>query len=774
MSDEELKQFHENTCEDVNSLVLSNEEGSTPEQVFTEYALSLLSDSGETENCRLSYDEKISKRGIEHKISAYALYDNYETLDLFVTLYFGTSEVTVVKKDDAIKALKKLQKFLVNAIYKKYVDELEVSSQIFDLAHTLANVPEVKEFLTRVNLFLITDGQVNSDIQGFETVEGYSISNRVIDINYLFNIATHERIPIEIDFTENNYKVPCIVSENANPDYQSYLAIIPGHALVDIYEKYGARLLEQNVRSFLQFTGKYNKGIRRTIIEEPQMFLAFNNGLAATADEIRLTNLPDNSGTSISYVKDLQIVNGGQTTASIYHTWKKNKDIDISKIYVQLKLSIIKNKDKFGEIVGRIAEYANTQNKVSASDLSSNQENHVVLEKLSRSIWAPPATGSINQTRWFFERARGQYKNARAREGYTPLKRKVFDSKNPRSQVITKEVIAKYENAWEEVYKNKNLAIAAHTVVRGNQKNYAEFLCHNFKAKPDNIYFENLIAKAILFKSAEKIYGIKPNAIGDMRYITVPYAIGWLGYKTDYKIDLYKIWKKQEISKALNKLLKEVMIQVEKFIHTNAPGSLYGEWAKKEECWTAVKNQDLGIDLSVLKDDMASDRTARRKAKSDREIDQDIVNEEVALIKTISASKWASIEKISKDIEELTRFHVETSMKVMSNLNLNREFTEVQRKTALEIIDILVKAAPTFFDDLTFDKPKESSGDKKVVINEETLKRMLEWDTQTGVLKRHELQYVSDFVYGLKQLNDFHRMQLGRHYQKLAKAGFNN
>ncbi len=120
--------------------------------------------------------------------------------------------------------------------------------------------------------------------------------------------------------------------------------------------------------------------------------------------------------------------------------------------------------------MGRIAEYANTQNKVSASDLSSNQENHVVLEKLSRSIWAPPATGSINQTRWFFERARGQYKNARAREGYTPLKRKVFDSKNPRSQVITKEVIAKKKKEGEEVIKKKNLPKLPQTAGGGNKK----------------------------------------------------------------------------------------------------------------------------------------------------------------------------------------------------------------------------------------------------------------------------------------------------------------
>jgi hypothetical protein len=224
-------------------------------------------------------------------------------------------------------------------------------------------------------------------------------------------------------------------------------------------------------------------------------YLSFFLTIAATAEEVELVDLPNNRGKGIGLVKDFQIVNGGQTTASIYHTWKKNKNINIAQLYVQLKLTIIKNKDHFSDIVGRIAEYANTQNKVSAADLSSNKENHVILEKLSRSIWAPPSKDKVQQTRWFFERARGQYKNARLREGFTPSRRKSFDLKSPRGQLLTKESLAKYINAWGEVYKGKNLVIGPHIVVRGNHKNYAEFLCHNYKAKPDNIFFEDAVLR---------------------------------------------------------------------------------------------------------------------------------------------------------------------------------------------------------------------------------------------------------------------------------------
>ncbi|WP_435522745.1 AIPR family protein [Chryseobacterium indoltheticum] len=408
----------------------------------------------------------------------------------------------------------------------------------------------------------------------------------MIDLNYLFNISKKEYIPIEIDFEQEGFEVPCIKANIDNPEYQSYLALIPGHALVSVYEQYGARLLEQNVRSFLQFTGKINQGIRKTILKEPHMFLAFNNGIAATADDLRLKKTE--KGYLIESVKDLQIVNGGQTTASIYHTWKKDK-ADIKDIVVQVKLSIIKDKNNFAEIVSRIAEYANTQNKVSISDLSSNTPFHIEVEKLSRNIWAPPVSGQSHQTRWFYERARGQYRNARARDGVTKAKLKVFDLKNPKKQFFTKEELAKFINSWSEVYVDERLVIGPNIVVRGSQKNYAQFIAHNIPENPDHKYFEDAIAKAILFRTSEKLYGVKPNSIGDMRYITVPYSIALLSYKKGIEIDLSEIWKKQGLSDDLKTIIYDLMIQVEQFIKTNAPGSLYGEWAKKDECWTTLK-----------------------------------------------------------------------------------------------------------------------------------------------------------------------------------------
>lgn len=585
MEQQELNRFYTELLQDIRSEQLSNEEGGSLEQLFTTQAISLLSEGGETADVRISYHESIVPRN-RHKINAYAISDNNETLDLFVTVLKCTETPVRIQKADIDNAAKLVLSFLKKAENKEYANSLEESSEIFDFAHTFNASTELRENLVRINIFIVTDGIYNGDIPSQKELNQIPVFYRVIDLNYLFNISEKEYIPIEIDFEQEGFEVPCIKADIDNSEYQSYLALMPGNALVSIYEQYGARLLEQNVRSFLQFTGKINKGIRNTILKEPHMFLAFNNGIAATADELMLKKTEE--GYLINSIKDLQIVNGGQTTASIYHTWKKDR-ANIKDIVVQVKLSVIKDKNNFAEIVSRIAEYANTQNKVSVSDLSSNTPFHIELEQLSRNIWAPPTNGQLYQTRWFYERARGQYKNARLREGTSKAKLKAFDLKNPKKQFFTKEELAKVINAWNEVYSEDRLVIGPHIVVRGSQKNYAQFIAYNIPENQDNKYFEDAIAKTILFRTAEKLYGIKPNSIGDMRYITVPYSLALLSFYRAMDINISEVWKKQSITEELQDQIFNLMTQVEQFIKEKAPGSLYGEWAKKEDCWKSLR-----------------------------------------------------------------------------------------------------------------------------------------------------------------------------------------
>jgi hypothetical protein len=776
----EINRFYKSWMQDIIASQQSNEDGSNSEQIFTQGALDLLAEAGEVENHRTAYDEKALGTAKQHKINAYAISENYETVDLFISIFKGTEEITKVANDEVEQASKRISNFFRKAIYSseseksksfknEYVDEIEESSEIFQFANTLGRDKELRENLVRVNATILTNGLFGGDFPDNIEISGYKIYFKIFDLDALYNVSEKSHIPIEINFKEDGFDVPCISSPTTNSEYQSYLAIIPGAALANIYERFGSRLLEQNVRSFLQFSGKINKGIRNTIISEPHMFLAFNNGIAATADEVNFVKNKEGNGLLLASVKDLQIVNGGQTTASIYHTWKKDK-ADISNIFVQVKLSLVKNKEKFSDIVSRISEYANTQNKVSVADLSSNRPFHIELEKLSRSIYTPLSDSISIQTKWFYERARGQYKNARVKDGFTKSRQKAFDLKNPKNQVFTKEELAKYINAFEEVIEGKKTLIGPHYVVRGNQKNYIQFINHNLAKKLSSVYFEDAISKAILFKAAEKAYGVKPNSIGDMRYVTVPYTLSLLSLLTKSKIDLYKIWKAQEVSNELSSLLYEMMKKVEEHIKSTAPGGLYAEWAKKEECWLNLKESKLSFDLGKIENDLISNTSKKRQILSESEISELQNEEEIEFIKSIPLFVYKKIEKWGVLNGFLSVNQANIINNIANSLKSKKTFSEIEVNTVLNIVNLIAEKAPEeleFDEDLInqFTQLKAPAPESEITI--ELVAKIVQWDKRNKRLKPFEYVFMTEIIDGKKTLTE-HNIKLVRY--NLAKA----
>lgn len=769
----EINKFYQGILQDIKSIQLAEEEGGNLEQIFTQTAVDLLSEAGETENVRVAYDENALGTRNQHKINGYAEPDNYETIDLFITIFKGTDEPVRIAKDEIETSVKRIANFFRKAKYKDYVNDIAESSPIWDFAHTLANSELLKENLVRVNAIILTDGLYPGEAPEKQEISGYPIFYRVVDLNYLYNISEKTHIPIEIDFKADGFTVPCIVAPTENDQYQSYLAIIPGNALATIYERYGSRLLEQNVRSFLQFTGKINNGIRKTIKDEPEMFLAFNNGIAATAEELTIEHAGSGNGLFISKVKDFQIVNGGQTTASIYHTLRKDK-ADISKIFVQVKLSVVKNKSNFSEIVSRIAEYANTQNKVSVSDLSSNKPYHIDLEKLSRSIFTPHTTGKSVQTKWFYERARGQYKNERIKQ-FTAARQKAFDLINRKDQVFTKEDLAKYINTYQEVYDGKKLVVGPHFVVKGNQKNYVQFVNYNLIKKPDNVYFEDTISKAILFKRAEKLYGVKPNSIGDMRYITVPYSIALFNYHTNYKLDLYKIWRNQGLSEELSDLLYDLMKRVEYFIKENAPGALYGEWAKKEECWVATKANKFDIDFTTVKADLENSKTAtQRRRITDEETAILQIDAEIEKIKSVPSKIWHNIEDWGRTTGQLTEQQKTVAYNIAGRVRTGTKLSDYERTTGNLILDKVVEIAPELLfeiDDIVAEEANKKASDPGEV-DLDLIDKIVKWDKKHRKLKDFQYLFMTDLLEGKRPLTDRNKQIASWNLEKIKKYGF--
>ena len=780
----ELNKFYSSWMQDIAAIQQSDEEGAISEQIFTENALDLLAEAGEVENYRTAYDSKALGTPKQHKINAYSISENYETVDLFISVFKGTEEISKTTNEDIETAGKRISNFFRKAIYSsdnekskvyknEYVDEIEETSEIFQFANTLGKDKELRDNLVRVNSTILTNGIYSGEFPESLEISGYKIYFKIFDLQALYNVSEKSHIPIEINFYDDGFEVPCIASPSTNSEYQSYLAIIPGMALASIYERFGSRLLEQNVRSFLQFSGKINKGIRGTIKDEPHMFLAFNNGIAATADEVEFRKNKDNNGLLISVVKDLQIVNGGQTTASIYHTWKKDK-FDISNIYVQVKLSVIKNKDSFSTIVSRISEYANTQNKVNSADLSSNKPYHIEFEKLSRSIYTPLSDNSSIQTRWFYERARGQFKNARLKDGFTKSRLKAFDLKNPQSQMFTKEDLAKYINSYKEEYDGKKLVIGPNFVTK-NTKNYSQFIVYKTNEKKlSNIYFEDTVAKAILFKTCNRIYGVKPNSIGDLKFVVVPYAISYFGFKTNYQLDLFKIWKTQKLSNNLMLLFKNLMIEINNFFITQSPDSLIYMWARKEECWEKIKEMEFNIDYGLVKNDLVDKNTPnKRYIISDDVIDDVILNEQIESIKSIPLIVFKKIERWGLDNGYLTINQANTINNISKKTNSKSNLSEIEIKTILNILEIISKKSP---DELNFDedllnqyqKIKENEQDMTIEI----VNKIVLWDKKNKRLKDNEFIFMNDLSLGKKELSPYNKKLAKWNLEKVKKFGF--
>lgn len=785
----DIKKYYQQLCQEITSRQLANEEGDSQEQTFTRFFLDLLSEAGETENTTVAYDEKDFGTKKAHKINGYAISDNYETVDLFITIYRMGEEIPVIYKKEIDQAVTRITNFFRKATYNNYEDDVAESSPIFEFAHTLGSYQELKDNLVRVNAFILTNGEYKGEIPQSTSLNGNKIFYRILDINYLFQVSEASHVPIEIDFDEEKAVVPCLPASTDNEEYQAYVAIIPGTCLASLYERFGSRLLEQNVRSFLQFNGKINKGIRETIKTEPHMFFAYNNGLAATADHIEL----DESGHFISRINNLQIVNGGQTTASIYYTQKKDK-ADISRIYVQMKISVIKKQEQFSEIVSRISKYANTQNKVNDADFTANNQALIEFEKLSRYILTPMSSDSPLQTFWFFERARGQYKTLRQKEGFTKSRQDAFDKKYPKGQVLTKTDIAKYLNAYEEVYEGKKLVIGPHVVARGNEKNYARFINNNLPEnlkKINNVFFEDTIAKAILFKTADKRYGTKASDvhIGELKNVTVPYTIALLTRITDGKLDLYKIWKAQQLSPALSDFIFDLMIQVNEFIIKNSVGSHYIEWAKKEECWDKVKGHTFAYDLAQIKDDLIDSSNPPARRVTGEDLSGNCTYEhEMGIIRSIPPSLWNKIADWGQSSGFLAIHYQSAARDTAHKLKYNHNITETDRKRAMAIYEIVCKYNIELLDEadelakqdqearkareVENEKNRQESGVQTDDITLDLIKEMVDWDRRKRNLEDWKWKVMNDVVTYRKPLTDTYKHTFWLNLQFLRKKGF--
>ena len=469
------------------------------------------------------------------RLSGYSISDDSDQLDLFVSLYAGAEEPSPITDTETKQAAERCLRFLTECAEGRMAQRLDQSSDVRSLAETLQ---AIYNDLEQVRVYVITDRVAKSKSFKTRDIGGKAVRLEVMDIERLHRHTSEgkPRDELVVDFKEvSGSPLPCVYVPGESDDYDYAMTAVPGEALRLLYEKFGARLLEANVRSFLSVKGKgVNAGIQSTLRAAPERFMAYNNGIVIVADEMVLGKTSEGEQ-GIAWLKGLQIVNGGQTTASLYFTKKKYPDTDLSRVRVPAKIIVMKAQDSTKEeaLVSDISRYANSQNAVRQSDLSANKPFHVEIEKLSRSVYCPDGVGQ-----WFYERAAGSYNTLLSREGNTPARLKALKDAIPTARRVTKTDLAKYLNAWD---------CKPDIVSMGSQKNFDRFMAALSPADgqeaplPNVADFKAMIAKAKLYRDAQKL--LRPMFQAFQANVTA-YTISVLSEKLGSRIDLDRIWAK--------------------------------------------------------------------------------------------------------------------------------------------------------------------------------------------------------------------------------------
>lgn len=627
-----IEQFAKELVQDVVATAEADE--LSTHDAFAERVLGDLDTAGLVDEWFTSY---FRAHGVE--VSGYGASEAQNTLDIFL-VQFRQQPLLAKIGSQELQALAKRALNFLSRVRGGLRETLDESSEAYDMCSV---VQEALPKVTSVRVFILTNDFATVRMLPSADSDGVPVSFDIWDLTRLHRLTTsgvlHE--PIAVEFRE---PLPCLSTPKTDENYSVFLAIVRGDVLAGVYRDYGTRLLELNVRSFLQLKGAVNRGIRETLIHSPERFLAYNNGISATASKIEMTQLAE-GGQGIRRIHDLQIVNGGQTTASLHSALTRGEG-DLSKVFVQVKLTVVQP-EHLDEVVPEISKFSNTQNKVTVVDFSSNDPYHVELEKITRTLWAPAVDGSGQETKWYYERARGQYADALNRER-TPAKQKTFKVQHPLRQKFLKTDVAKWEHSWAQ---------KPWLVSRGAEKNFRAFMADQSGKPPtsDIDHVQRLLAKGVLFRSAERV--VTEQQFGGYRANIVTYSIAKLANATAQRIDLDRIWREQGITDALAEAIAETSHLAYKVIVAPPAGMNHvGEWTKKEQCWARVMEADWRIPAVLeaeLVDLAASRNRARTVAKAAlSERDSNVIAEAAK----VPPETWFDLSHWARETANLTSF----------------------------------------------------------------------------------------------------------------------
>lgn len=534
----------------------------TSTQAFSDIALQYLVISGKVN------DYNIENFG-SNEISGFSI-DEGDSISIFVIDYYPSENILNIDQNEVLELRKRgtrfLKKFEKDEIYND--SKSPFFKNLKYLKEEISQLPERKY----CNLIILTNKMSQKNFSHHdENISGFIVKTELVDIRRLSNIANdinnNESIDVSFIKLDNSRKVKCIMIESDKKGIESFLAVIPGKIIYQMYLQYGKTMFESNVRSYLKDTTKINKGMKETISNDPQLFFSYNNGLSIIADDVKWTR--QGSDFYITEIKNLQIVNGGQTASTIYFSYRDN--FNKANISVPAKITKIQsNKESNQEVISKIAMYNNSQNNISIPDLYANHPYLIDFENVSKQFLNP------NGDLWFFERKKGDFK----------LK-ELFVKKSKKAKLKLKQM-----NLKERMLDKTILALIdtmsdgyPHIACQGATKCFSFFI-EQFDGKSEKISekeYKTYIAMTILFYTFEK-HASKLNIPGGMQRYSCCYLLS--NIKLLKEINYKYIWKEQSVSEEFENKIDELLERVRNFIEDENPGELINtEWVKKESCW---------------------------------------------------------------------------------------------------------------------------------------------------------------------------------------------
>lgn len=665
-----LAEFAANLQQDVIARADVAEDGAMRAEMLSEVFFEYLRDFQEIEDAQcISFETRGAR------CSGFYLSEDNDRLDLFLTIARLDGNAGSVPRSEIDTAFERLNGFLVKAFEGVHFG-LEEASDAWDMAKC---IHDARSDVSMVRLFVLTDGVAKVESIVPKEHSGFEVSWHVWDLRRFMRTASsgkgHE--PVNVDFAElHDEPIYCVMQEPPGAGYRCLLTIVPGELLVALYRKFGPKLLERNVRSFLQLRGGINKQIRKTIIEEPENFLAYNNGLSVTASGVRMRT-SDSGVVELVSAEDFQIVNGGQTTGSLFRAVSKDS-ADPSAIRVQIKITEVLPSGNADELAPRISQYSNAQNKINMADFSSNNPFHRKIETLSRSIWAPPASGGgQRQTRWFYERARGQYNDDLSRNK-TKAQQNAWKVVHPRNQLITKTDLAKFEQCWGQL---------PHIVSKGAQKCYLDFL-DRLEARggfePDEAYFRKIVALAILFRQTDRI--VLRQKFGGYKANITAYTVALLSFLAERRIDLDRIWADQTIPSELSDYIERLSEHVQSYITTTAGNRNVSEWCKQPKCWEGLRERSYSEPPpkeALLQGKKAHKQNAAPEITDLTQSEQDLIEK----VSEVPAQTWFDLASWAKETNTLKPWERSLSVSLGRLASNGKKPSIKQAKHAQRIID---------------------------------------------------------------------------------------